>query len=125
MRSVWAMAGLAQASTSADANSLFICNPIEPWSSTESRRPSYRIVRCNARLPSPRKKVVSESVQQHNGERAASDATACLDLGHRHVLRTHRHGDPGVETPGSERIGRLGFGSVTATANDVGCEAAL
>ncbi|MCC2654161.1 MAG: hypothetical protein K0Q60_4327, partial [Microvirga sp.] len=30
MRSLWAMVRVAQARTSADANSLFICNPIEP-----------------------------------------------------------------------------------------------
>src|SRR5215204_2663458 len=138
MRSVWAMAGLAQASTSADANSLFICNSIEPWSSTEtaqhptgllSAKHAYlkvsgwarRVKRLRARASS----VQPESVQQHNGERAASDVTAYLDLGHRHVLRTHRHGDPGVEAPGSERIGRLRFCSVTAIANDVECQAAL
>src|SRR5829696_2451163 len=71
------------------------------------------------------KRFFWKSVWQHNGERAAPDPAACLDLGHRHVLRTHLHGDPGVQAPRGERIGRLGFGSVTATTNDVECQAAL
>ena len=46
---VWAIAGLAQASTSADANNLFICSPIEPWFRDGSA--SYRMLKGKARSP--------------------------------------------------------------------------